>query len=412
MMDKRIPIKRWQVIKKVIDGEITLRDACADLGLSYRQAIRIKKTVIENGVRGCIHGNTGRHPANMLSERVHALIVELSCSSAAALTDSALSDILRREHNITLSRESVRKIRRAHDIAPQKTRPSALQTPGGGRPREGRCMFWDGMLHQWFPSGGYASCLIAALDDASGRCLAARFFPFEESAVYLWALQHVVKTHGIPRQIIQDCSSLLKPSERSMSIEEQLRGAPDPTQVGNAVQSLGIQPVFVTTRRQKRYFEHVFEPLHINLIEAIGEHGIDDMHAGNRFLDDYFIEHYNRHNALSTGAAGSAWRPPERNLDVERMCSFLYESGQEINGAIRVGNVTIPLKKQVPAAGPRSLLEVRQLLDGSWRVYMGSTVIGRHTPTPLLEPLRTKTAVKRNTTRTAEYSWTYPSSRM
>ena len=98
-MDKHIAIKRWQVIKKVIDGEITLSDACADLGLSYRQALRIKKTVIENGVRGCIHGNTGRHPSNMLSEHVHALIVELSCSSAAALTDSALSDILRREHN-------------------------------------------------------------------------------------------------------------------------------------------------------------------------------------------------------------------------------------------------------------------------------------------------------------------------
>jgi transposase len=410
-MDKHIPIKRWQVIKKVIDGEITLRDACTDLGLSYRQALRIKKTVIENGVRGCIHGNTGRHPSNMLSERVHALIVELSCSSAAALTDSALSDILRREHNITLSRESVRKIRRAHDIAPQKTRPSALQAPGGGRPREGRCMFWDGMLHQWFPSGGYASCLIAAIDDASGRCLAARFFPFEESAVYLWALQHVVKTHGIPRQIIQDCSTLLKPSERSMSIEEQLRGAPDPTQVGNAVQSLGIQPVFVTTRRQKRYFQRVFEQLHISLIEALNEHSVTDLQAGNRFLDEYFIEQFNHRSALAHCVTGSSWQKPSTKPDVERLCSFLYEGAREINGAVRIGNVTIALKKQSADVG-RDTLEVRQMLDGSWRVYMGSTVIGRHAPTPLLEPLRTKTAVKRNTTRTAGYSWTYPSGRM
>ncbi len=45
-MDKHIPIKRWQVMKQVIDGEITLREACVDLGLSYRQAIRMKKNVI------------------------------------------------------------------------------------------------------------------------------------------------------------------------------------------------------------------------------------------------------------------------------------------------------------------------------------------------------------------------------
>lgn len=412
-MDKRIPIKRWQVMKKVIDGEITLRDACADLGLSYRQAIRIKKTVIENGVRGCIHGNTGRHPSNTLSEQVRVLILELSRTSAATLNDSRLAEMLRKEHAIHVSRETVRKIRRAHAIVALKTRHSALQPAGGVQPREGQCMFWDGMLHQWFPSAGYACCLMAAIDDASGRCLAARFFPFEESAVYLWALQHVLKTHGIPQQVVQDCSALLKHGDRDWSLEEQLRGAADPTQVGNAVQTLGIQPVFVTTRRQKRYFERIFEQLHVSLIEGLGAHGIDDLHSGNRFLDDYFIEHYNRHNALSAGAVGSAWRAPGNSLDVERACSFCYAAAHEISGAVRVGNVTIPLKKQPAGSrGVRGLLEVRQLLDGSWRVYKDSAVIGRHAPTPLLEPLRTKSTAKRNTTRAASYFWEYPSGRM
>ncbi len=406
-MDKRIPIKRWQVMKKVIDGRTTLRAACPELGLSYRQALRMKKTVIANGVRGCIHGNTGRRPSNALSDQFRTLVVDLSRTSAATLNDSRLAEMLRQEHGIRISRESVRKIRRGHDIAALKTRRSVLQPPGSVQHREGQCMFWDGMLHQWFPSAGYACCLIAAIDDASGRCLAARFFPFEESAVYLWALQHVVKTHGIPQQVIQDSSPLLKPGDRDLSLEEQLRGAADPTQVGKAVQALGIQPVFVTTRRQKRYFERVFEQLHISLIEGLGAHGIDDLNAGNRFLDDYFIEHFNRHNALSAGAAGSAWRAPGHGLDIERACSFCYGTAQVISGAVRVGNVTIPLKKQL--TGARGLLEVRQLLDGSWRVYKDAAVVGRHASTPLLEPLRTKSAAKRSTTRAASYIWEYPS---
>jgi hypothetical protein len=229
--------------------------------------------------------------------------------------------------------------------------------------------------------------------------------------VYLWALQHVVKTHGIPLQVIQDSSPLLKPADnRAWSLEEQLRGAAEPTQVGKAVQTLGIMPVFVTTRRQKRYFERVFEQLHISLIESLGAHGIDDLHAGNRFLDDYFIEHYNRHNALSSGAAGSSWREPGDGADIEHACSFFYEGVQVINGAVRIGNVTITLKKQAPGPrGVRSRLEVRQMLDGSWRVYNGTTVVGRHAPTPLLEPLRIKSVVKRNTTRAKSYVWEYPS---
>jgi len=406
-MDKRIPIKRWQVMKKVIDGCTTLRSACPELGLSYRQALRMKKTVIANGVRGCIHGNTGRRPPNALNEQTRALIIELSRSSAATLNDSRLAETLRSEHAIHVSRETVRKIRRAHDIAALKTRRSVLQPPPGAQPREGQGMFWDGMLHQWFPSAGYACCLMAAIDEASGRCLAARFFPFEESAVYLWALQQVVKTHGIPRQVIQDSSSLLKTGDRDWSIEEQLRGAADPTQVGKALQALGIQPVFVTTRRQKRYFERVFEQLHVSLIEGLSAHGIEDLNAGNRFLDDYFIEHYNRHNALSAGAAGSAWRTPGNGLDIERACSFCYGQTQAINGAVRVGNVTIPLKKQ--ASGSQGMFEVRQLLDGSWRVYRDAAVIGRHAPTPLLEPLRAKSSARRSTTRAASYVWEYPS---
>jgi hypothetical protein len=326
------------------------------------------------------------------------------------LNDGQLATMLRQEHNLHVSRETVRKIRRAHDIAPQKTRRPLTNAFSGVQPREGQGMFWDGMLHQWFASRGYACCLIAAIDDASGRCLAARFFPFEESAAYLWALQHVVKTHGIPRQIIQDCSTLLKPSEKDLSIEEQLRGAPDPTQVGKAVDALGIQPVFIKTRRQKRYFERIFEPLHISLIEELARHKIVDLDEGNRFLDEYFIEQFNSRNALAACVTGSCWRAPSDDLDVNRACSFFYEGVLEHNGAVRIGNVRITIDpKQRYASHARASLEVRQLLDGSWRVYRGATLLGRHASTPLLEPLRAKAATKRNTTRTAGYSWTYPS---
>jgi len=107
---------------------------------------------------------------------------------------------------------------------------------------------------------------------------------------------------------------------------------------------------------------------------------------------------------------GACWRTPSAGCDVERACSFFYENAFEHNGMLRIGNVSIALdKKYRYASHARGSLEVRQMLDGTWRVYKGEHVIGQHASTALLEPLRAKTSAKRNTTRSADYSWTYPS---
>lgn len=412
-MEKHIPIKRWQVMKKVIDGEMTLREACDDLGLSYRQAIRMKQNVIANGVRGLIHGNTGRRPTNALTDEAREFIVKFSRNGAATLNDSRFTELLQHEYNINVSRETVRKIRRLHDIAPGKARNQAQRTVTGGRAGAGQSIFWDGMIHQWFPKVGYSCCLIAAIDDASGRCCAARFFPFEESFAYLWALQHVLKTYGVPGQIIQDCNPLLKRLEQDWSIEEQLRGEPDPTQVGKAVQELGIEQVFVRTKRQKRYFERIFEQLHISLLEDFQQHTIADINAGNKYLDEHFIKSFNECNALPSGIAGTYWRPLAGDCDVERVCSFYYEGGIDAKGSLRIGNVTITLaeKYRQQYCGHRGI-EVRQLLDGSWRVYSKNRIIGDHPSTPLLEPVRTKVRSQRKTTRATSCNWTYPAGKM
>ncbi len=409
-MGKHTAIDRWQVLKKVIDGKMTLSAASIELDVSYRQAVRIKKAVVEKGVRGLIHGNTGRKPRNALSEETRAKIIMLSKNGYAELNDTRFAEKLKREHNIGVSRETVRQVRRSGNIPPLKTRLRPRLTLGGVRPREGICMFWDCIINKWFPASDHACCLVAAIDDASGCCVSARFFPFEESAVYLRALKHVVKTCGIPRQIIQDKNPLLKRSDKDWSIEEQLSGKEEPTQIGKAMDALGIQPVFVNTRRQKRFFERIFEQMNIYLLEELQHQKIADINAGNRFLEESFIQRFNKQYALSIDAVENCWKKPVAECVAERICSFRYEGSVNGRTRINVGNVSIQISETDERPGiVRKDLEVRQLLDGSWRVYFEDRIIGRHLPTPLLEPLRTKVRPKRNTTRAPCSTWTYPS---
>ena len=51
---------------------------------------------------------------------------------------------------------------------------------------------------------------MAALDDATGGILAARFFVFEGTEGYLWLLRQTVTLYGIPISIYQDRHGSLK----------------------------------------------------------------------------------------------------------------------------------------------------------------------------------------------------------
>ena len=105
-------------------------------------------------------------------------------------------------------------------------------------------VLWDGSPHQWFGSEYPASCLMAAMDDARGKLLAARFFPFEGSVGYLCLLEQIVLSYGVPGTIYQDRHGALHRNDSHWNLEEQLAGRQEPTQVGLALEALGIRPLF------------------------------------------------------------------------------------------------------------------------------------------------------------------------
>ena len=73
-------MKRWAVMRRVRDRELSLGEAAALLGLSYRQVKRIVRQFRARGPKGLVHGNVGRrsnraHPATVRARAV-ALISE------------------------------------------------------------------------------------------------------------------------------------------------------------------------------------------------------------------------------------------------------------------------------------------------------------------------------------------------
>jgi transposase len=404
--------QRYHLLKMVIGGRITLREASSVIGVSYRQAKRLKKKLKTLGAKGLVHGNRGRPSTRALPPELATRIIELSQKTYATFNDTHFTEKLNEIEGITVSRDMVRRLRRANGIKPKRRRRARRHFKRRPRkPQEGMMVLWDGSPHRWFGNDRSPCCLMAAIDDAKGTLCEAFFLPYECSYGYLKLLQRMVTTYGIPASIYQDRHSTLHRNDDHWTLEEQLKGEQDPTQVGGALKSLGITPIFALTPEAKGRVERLFGVLQDRLIAEMGLMGITDMDAGNRFLTEQFIDEYNRRFGVAAELCQKAWRRVPKGLDIDRAISFHYQAVVGNDNTVRLGGMVIDIPEGPQRRGyAKAKVEVDQLLDGSWRVYYKDTLIAHTDPSPLQEPIRAKRRRKSHVRAASDEQWVYMAS--
>jgi transposase len=281
-------LKRWHLMELVKAEKITLTEAGEKIGVSYRQAKRIGRAIRERGIKGLVHGNRGRPSNHRLKESLRERVLKLSKEVYWDFNDTHFTEKLRECEGIDLNRETVRKLRREMGMAPKRKRRGPKHRKRRERKaQEGWMVLWDGSPHPWFGPEHPPCCLMAAIDDATGKVLAARFFPFESSSGYLWLLREVVKGYGIPLVIYHDRHGSLYRNDSHWSLEEQLAGRQEPTQVGLALEALGIDSIAALSPQAKGRIERLFGTLQDRLIAELGLKGVQGLEEANRFLKTY-----------------------------------------------------------------------------------------------------------------------------
>ncbi len=225
------------------------------------------------------------------------------------------------------------------------------------------------------------------MDDADGELIEAFFTPRETSAAYLSLLDGVLRRRGIPLSVYQDCHSALKRNDKHWSLQEQLAGERQPTQVGMALKDLGIQPIFALSPQAKGRVERLFGTLQDRLLAEMRLDGITNIEAANSYLRDYWIERFNMRFRKQSASPEVCFRPTE-GLDLNRILAFRYPATVGNDNAIRLKGKLIDIP---PVLGGRTYarasVDVRQHLDGSWSVYHLDRLIASAPTSPFREPL-------------------------
>jgi transposase len=383
---------RLDVIKRVDRDELSAEEASRILEVTPRWLLELRKAVAQEGVSALVHGNRGRHPANRLKDAARKKILELARTTYAGFNDEHFTEKLVEVEAIQVSRSSVRRLLREAKIGlSRKRRTSKHRRRRDRRPQAGLMILWDGSRHDWLQGRGPTMCLMGAIDDATGEVLpGAHFVDQEGSTSYLRILRAIILEKGIPHAAYGDRHGALQRNDDHWTLEEELRGEQDLTHVGWALRELNITRIAALSPQAKGRVERLWKTLQDRLVSELRRAEARTLEEANRVLATHLPDH-NRRFAIAPQDATPAWRPVRAGVDVERLCSFRYEGGVGNDNAVRLQGRVFDIP---PGPGGRSYAkaraEVRQLLDGSWRVYVEGTLVASQAPSPLEElmPLR------------------------
>jgi transposase len=384
-------IHRMHVVRLTLEGRESVGRGAKLLGISPRQMKRLRRKMRERGDRGLAHGNRGKPARNKIASEKIKKVIALARGRYQGLNDTHLTEKLKEKEEINLSRPTVRGILRQAGIAAVKKRGVKRHYKRRERKAQaGALVLWDGSPHRWFGEKPGEWTLMAVIDDATGALLCGVFALQEDAQSYLICLKQMLLEKGIPLAIYMDRHGIFRRNDDHWTVEEQLAGEQTPTQVGQALKALGIEPIFALSPQAKGRVERLFNTLQDRLVQELRLAGISTPEPATAFLNGSFKADFNARFAKPAKQSEAAWRPVPKGLDLDRICSFLYQATVGNDNAVRLGGIILDIP-----AGPRrrgyakARVEVRQLLDGRWRVYYKNQLLVETTPPVMQAPLRT-----------------------
>lgn len=317
--------KKYEVIEKVVNNEITKKDAEKELDLSRKQINRLIVVFNTDGKEGFIHKNRGKTNKNKKDLNLIKEIEELYLTEyfdynfeafyeeienkynisypvmcKAFLDDDIISPIAHKK-TIKLYNEkmqnAIAKINEndkldnllEEKIELFKTRKLEQEKAYIRRSSNllafGQEVQMDACFKAWF--GNIVSALHLAVDKATKKVLFGWFEYEEITRAYFIVLYHVLINYGIPYKIKTDNRS-------SFSINRKEKNKFNTTQFGKICDVLGILLDTTSNAVSKANVERENGTFKNRLIAELRHKNIVDIDSANKYLNEIFIPKMNK----------------------------------------------------------------------------------------------------------------------
>lgn len=383
----RKELHRPGLLKGLCSGRLKNAQVAAALGITVRHLRRLKRRFEAGGARALMHGNRGRPSPRRLPVALRAAVVRFMTTLYVGFNDTHLTEKLREQHGLIVSRESVRRVRQQLGQPPQRARraPKARRrrVPEAAR---GALIQVDGSPFPWLEARGPELVLLGAVDDATSEILALQFRPTEDVHGYATLFRDVFAQHGLPLAVYGDRLNLLVRNDAHWSVDEQLAGVQLPTHLGRILQALAVGYISARSPQAKGRIERLWATLQDRLVSELRLRDIRTVEAAQAYLPQFIVD-FNRRFGKPPAQAQPVWRRPPPDLALILGCCYRRVVARD--NTIRLGPRLVQLRGRRSFAG--LTVDVRELLDGRI-VVVHDGVIRGETPAPgstfVLKPRR------------------------
>jgi hypothetical protein len=361
-------IDKLRVIREVIAGKLSWREAGERLQLSVRQIGYLCARVKKEGNRGTIHGLRGKPSNHRLEQKQVDKAVELVRQHYSDFGPTLANEKLRQRHQVRISTSAWRQTMIEAGLWKGKRSPQKHRAMRQRRSQLGMLVQLDGSEHDWLEGRGPRCVLVVYIDDASSRVLHGEFVESEDTLTLLGTTRQYLQRYGRPVAFYVDKDSIYKVN-REASIEEQLKDSGSMTQFGRAMQELGIEVIHAHSPQAKGRVERGFRTHQDRLVKELRLAGISSLEEANAFLWNQYWTDHNGRFAVEPGEVGDARRRLLASHRLEEILSVRLPRTVLPDFTLRFENRYFQLLADQPVrVRPTDKVAVERRLDGSLQI--------------------------------------------
>ena len=305
---------RLSIMRQIDSKILNMQRASEALGVSLRQAKRIRKRYLSKGAEGLISRHRGKISPNRIQPKIKEAVIKiLQKEEYSGFGPTFAEEKLRQRHGYYVSEETVRKWMIESGLwEAKKTRERKVYQRRLRRSRFGELLQGDGSRHAWFEDRGEKSTLVIFVDDATSKLTAGKFVEAETTEAYQQILEQHLKKYGRPLGLYVDKHSIFR-------VSREVSGAKETeTHFARVLRVLDIELICAHSPQAKGRVERANGVLQDRLIKEMRLRKISTIEEANKFLPE-FIEEYNWKFGIEPRDEEDAHRSLRKEDDLERI---------------------------------------------------------------------------------------------
>lgn len=361
------------VILKAMAKRITWSAAAEIAGISDRTMRRMKEKYEEFGYDGLMDRRHGKASIYRIATKTVEQVLALYQEKYFDFSVRHFHEKLASEHDIEVSYTWVKQALQGAGLVARRSKRGKHRRRRPRRPLPGMLLHVDGSKHRWFQDDRYYD-LIVILDDATSEIYYAQLVEEESTATVMAGLREVIERKGAFCALYSDRGSHFFYTPAAGGKVDKSR----PTQVGRAMQELGIQMIAAYSPEARGRSERNFGTWQNRLPQELRVAGITNLEAANRFLGERYIAEFNQKFAVPAQERGTAFRPCSRK-DLDFIFSVQTERVVDRDNTVAIADRWWQIEKsRWRHSLAKQTVTIHQHLDGTVSIRFGPHIVGRY----------------------------------